>query len=163
MNDTNFVVIFLSALIPLAVGFVWYNPKIFGTTWMNACGLTEEKLQGGNMALIFGLSFLFGIFIAFSLMPIVIHPFAIASALGGYSMTEESAVVYNEVLTHIGGAHRSFGHGALHGGMTGILFILPIIAINAMFERKDFKYIAVNVGYWIVTLALMGGVICQFV
>ncbi|HRN41812.1 MAG TPA: DUF1761 family protein [Vicingus sp.] len=31
-----------------------------------------------------------------------------------------------------------------------------------MFERKGFKYIAINSGYWIITLGLMGGVICQF-
>ena len=39
----------------------------------------------------------------------------------------------------------------------------PILAINAMFERKTVKYIAINTGYWVVTLALMGGILCQWV
>ena len=33
---------------------------------------------------------------------------------------------------------------------------------NALFERKGFRYIAVNAGYWILTLMIMGGIICQF-
>jgi hypothetical protein len=40
--------------------------------------------------------------------------------------------------------------------------MLPILATNALFERKGFKYIAINAAYWIITLAVMGGIICQF-
>jgi hydrogenase maturation factor len=36
------------------------------------------------------------------------------------------------------------------------------VGINALFERRGGKYILVHVGYWIVTLALIGGVVCQF-
>jgi hypothetical protein len=42
------------------------------------------------------------------------------------------------------------------------MLVLPILSINAMFERKGFKYIAINAGYWIITLGLMGGIICGF-
>jgi len=31
-----------------------------------------------------------------------------------------------------------------------------------MFERRGFKYIAIHGGYWMLTLGLMGGIICQF-
>jgi len=48
-----------AALSTFVVGFVYYHPKVLGTAWMNAEGLTEEQLQKGNMAKIFGLSFLF--------------------------------------------------------------------------------------------------------
>jgi hypothetical protein len=43
--------------------------------------------------------------------------------------------------------------------MFGILLPAPIIAINAMFDRKGFKYIAINAGYWVVSFCLMGGII----
>lgn len=162
MDNVNFLIIALSALIPLLIGFIWYNPKVFGTTWMNVCGLTEEKLQKGNMPLTFGLTYILSFFIAFSLMPIVIHSFSVASALGGFNMTPESAELYQQVLTHIGTSHLSFGHGVLHGTSIALLFVMPIMVINALFERKNFKYMAINVGFWIVSLALMGGVLCQF-
>jgi hypothetical protein len=41
----------------------------------------------------------------------------------------------------------------------GFLIALPVLATNALFEQKSFKYVAINAGYWIVTLALMAGII----
>lgn len=34
--------------------------------------------------------------------------------------------------------------------------------INALFERRGFKYIAIHTGYWLITLAIIGGLMCQF-
>ena len=52
--------------------------------------------------------------------------------------------------------------GIFHGIITGIFLILPIVAINAMFERRGYKYIFINAGYWLVSLAIMGGIICAY-
>ena len=57
-------------------------------------------------------------------------------------------------------AFRSFKHGALHGCMTGLFFVLPVTAINGLFEQKSWKYILVTSGYWIVSLTIMGAIIC---
>ncbi|HQU61141.1 MAG TPA: DUF1761 domain-containing protein, partial [Saprospiraceae bacterium] len=57
---------------------------------------------------------------------------------------------------------RTFKHGAFHGTLNGIFFALPVLGINALFERKGWKYILLNGGYWIISLALMGGVVCAF-
>ena len=32
----------MAGLIPLLVGFIWYNPKVFGTIWMRAAGITPD-------------------------------------------------------------------------------------------------------------------------
>lgn len=163
MNDINFILILATAVIPLMIGFVWYNPKVFGNAWMASAGLTEEKLKDANMTKIFGLTLLFSVFIAFSLMPVVIHQAAVMSVFGGFKvMGSDLEPLYNEVIANVGGDFRTFGHGALHGAMTGFLFAMPILGINGLFERKGFKYIAIHTGYWMITLALMGGVICQF-
>ena len=53
----NLILVLSTALIPLVIGFIWYNPKVFGTIWMNEIGMTEEKAKQGNMAKIFGLTF----------------------------------------------------------------------------------------------------------
>jgi hypothetical protein len=55
---------------------------------------------------------------------------------------------------------RTFKHGAFHGAINGLFVAVPILGVNALFEQKSFKYIAVNGLYWIITLSLMGGVIC---
>jgi hypothetical protein len=31
-----------------------------------------------------------------------------------------------------------------------------------LFERRSWKYIFINAGYWILTLTLMGGIICAY-
>ncbi len=154
-------VLFIAALVPLLVGFVWYNPKVFGNAWMKSIGATPESLQGGNMALILGLCYLFALMLAASLMPIVIHQFAFGSVFQGDESTESAAYMKNFYETY-GTRFRTFKHGALHGTISALFIALPLIGTNALFERKGFKYIAIHVGYWVVTLALMGGVICQF-
>ena len=56
MELINFPAILVAALSSFVVGFVWYNPKVFGTIWMNETGMTDEKAKQGNMAKIFGLT-----------------------------------------------------------------------------------------------------------
>lgn len=60
------------------------------------------------------------------------------------------------------GLHRSFGHGAVHGTIAAVLAALPIISINSLFERRGWKYILVHFGYWLITMILMSGAVCQF-
>lgn len=164
--DFNIWVIFVAALIPLVTGAVWYNPKVFGTAWLKTSGLTEEEAASGNMAVIFGLSYVFGIFLAAMLLPVVIHQFSIASLMiteADFSVVgSESHTYYTEIMERLGDRNRAFSHGSFHGAFAGFLFALPIIGILSLFERRGFKYIAIHTGYWILTLALMGGVIAQW-
>ncbi|MEM1124806.1 MAG: DUF1761 domain-containing protein, partial [Bacteroidota bacterium] len=32
--------------------------------------------------------------------------------------------------------------------------------MNALFERRGWKYIWIHTGYWFITLALIGGLLC---
>ena len=61
-----------------------------------------------------------------------------------------------------GNNFRSFGHGAIHGIIASVFFVLPVVAINALFERRSWKYIMLHWGFWAVSLLIMGGLICQF-
>jgi hypothetical protein len=67
-----------------------------------------------------------------------------------------------DFLTKYGNRFRTFKHGALHGTIAGVFMALPVLAINSLFEGKGFKYVAINAGYWIVCLAIMGGIVGQF-
>jgi hypothetical protein len=49
MDFINPYAIIVAALSTLVTGSIWYNPKVFGTAWMHASGLTEAKLKTGNM------------------------------------------------------------------------------------------------------------------
>ncbi len=52
----NFYAVLIASLSSFFVGFIWYNPKVFGTIWMKETGMTEEKAKQGNMIKIFGLT-----------------------------------------------------------------------------------------------------------
>ena len=164
--SVNFLIIFIAALVPMVVGFIWYSPKVLGTAWMQAAEITEDKIKGANMAVIFGLAFLFSFFIAMAEQFMVIHQWAIYSILandpGMKDPNSEVSMMVKSFMEKYGTNFRTFKHGAFHGTLAGILIALPIIGTNALFERKGFKYIAINVGYWTISLALMGGVICAF-
>ena len=79
-------------------------------------------------------------------------------------MKEGSEVMnrLDTLMLEFGDRFRTFKHGALHGTLIGLLFVTPILGTIALFEQKSFKYVAINGGYWVITLALMGGVLCQF-
>jgi hypothetical protein len=57
---------------------------------------------------------------------------------------------------------RTFKHGALHGTIAAIFMALPILGITAIAERKRGKVVLIHAGYWILTLLLVGGVVCAY-
>lgn len=158
--DFNFYAILAATFVSLLVGFVWYNPKVFGTIWMNETGMTEEKAQQGNMLKIFGLTIVYSFLISFMLSGMVIHQFSVVGLVGGPDKVAEALPSYATFMADYGNAFRSYQHGALHGFITGLLFVLPITAINGLFEQKSWKLILVTSGYWVVTLTIMGAIIC---
>ncbi len=139
--DINWIALIVASLIPLVTGFIWYNPKVFGTVWMKETGMTEEKAKGMNPGKTYGLAVVFAFLIAFMMWPQVM--------LGGAPGEAHGAE----------GGFMTFKHGAFHGAMVGLFFVLPVFATNALFEMKSAKYVMINAGYWIVTMALMGGII----
>lgn len=166
MENFNFLAIAVAALVPLAIGSVWYSKIGFEKAWMASSGMTAEKIQQGNMAVTFGLTLVLGFIMAFVLQFHVIHQFQVfglvandPAVLDG-SMNSEAGKWFTDAMAQYGDNFRTFGHGAAHAGIfVGLLLVTPIITVNALFEQRSFKYIAIHAGYWIVTLAIMGGII----
>lgn len=143
--DINWLAMVAASILPLVTGFIWYNPKVFGTAWMAESGMTEEKAKQMNPGKTYGLAVVMAFLIAFSLWPEVM--------LGGAPDMPHGP----------GTEFMTFKHGALHGALMGLLVAMPVLATNALFEQKSFKYVAINAGYWILTMALMGGIINAWV
>ena len=145
MSHVSLPVSLGAALTALLVGAIWYNPKVFGTAWMKSIGKTEKDLEGGNMAIIFG--------IAYALSFVLAHLVQILIELTHWHPDEAGA---------IGHSFHTFGHGALHGAFFCIGLIAPVIIIIGLFERRSFKYHLINVGYWLVVMSIMGGIVDAF-
>ena len=127
---------------------------------MKESGLTFENLKGGNVLMIFGTSLLYAFFISFVLQYLTIHQTGAVGMIGGDSSIAKPS--YSAFMTDYGTEFRTLKNGALHGFMTGLFFALPIIATNALYERRSFKYTFVTGGFWIVCLTIMGGIICAW-
>ncbi|WP_308991743.1 DUF1761 domain-containing protein [Mariniflexile litorale] len=160
MDFLNPMAIIAAAVSALVVGFIWYHPKVFGKAWMQAAGITNEQIKGGNMLKIFGLALLFAFLLASALPGIVIHQMGVFSLIGGDPT--KALPSYEAFMVDYSEAFRTFKHGVFHGVLTGVFIALPILGTNALFERKSAKYIFINSGYWIVTLGIMGGIICAW-
>ncbi len=162
----NFSMIFVAAIVPTLLRFVWYSPAIFGKSWQQASGLTDEKLQTLNKPLAIVLGLVLGIFIAFSMTSTVVHQIAVMQILSdepNFGVSGEATDLYNTFMSKYGQKFRWWGHGALHGVLSGLFFIAPIIGLTALHERRGFKYVAIHAGFWIVCLAIMGAILCQLV
>ncbi|RMB63303.1 DUF1761 domain-containing protein [Dokdonia sinensis] len=141
--NPNWLAMLVASASSLVVGFFWYGP-LFGKAWMRESGMTEEKIKTGNMALIFGMSFVFAFVLSFMLWGLVMF--------GGGN---------GEI--HGKEPYLTFKHGAFHGALMALLFVAPILGTIALYERRSFKYVIIAVGYWTITLAIMGGIINAWV
>ena len=161
--EMNFLVLGLSALIPLVLGSIWYHPKVFGNAWMKALGFSEDKMKEGfNMPLVFGLTLLFGFFLSTALYTMVIHQVALYQLTMHFEKDPETQALLGQIMSKYGTEFRNLHHGLIHGFIGGLTIAFPIVAVNALFERRSWKYIFINAGFWIICMMLMGAVICKF-
>jgi hypothetical protein len=150
----------------MIIGAIYYNPKLFGNAWMKSAGLTIDQLKGSNMAKILTMTLVYSFLASSMLSFMVIHQLHLGSVLanepGINDPNSEVAKYLKNFMDTYGDRFRTFKHGALHGGITSIFFVLPMVAIPAMFERRSAKYILIHAGYWFISLCIMGGIICAW-
>lgn len=158
----NFYMWFVAALIPMIVGAIYYHDKVFGSAWKRSNGFSDADLEGGNMAMILGLSYLLSVLLASMVTGLVIHQANVFQMMLPEVMASgsEAQQQFTDLMAQYGDRYRDFKHGALHGGFLALLIALPIIGINSLFERRGWKYVLIHTGYWLITLALMGGLLC---
>lgn len=163
----NWLAVLVASLVPMFVGFIYYNPKVLGNAWMRASGMTEEKAKTANMAKVFGVSFLFSLMIAFVMNSLVIHQFSIPGLFNvkgqDPSPDSEEGKFLAMFFEKYGTLHRTFTHGMVHGIIYALFLVLPAIGTGSLFEMRSWKYIMITAGYWIISMALMGGIICAWI
>ena len=152
------------ALVPLVMGMIWYNPKVFGKAWAETIGMTEEQMNDpANKS---GMWKVFLFYYIFSFFSCIVFMWSAVHQWGAFGMIEGNVASagpsYAAFMAEYGNAFRTFKHGALHGGMAALCMGLFMIGGNALFEKKSWKYIFINVGFYFVCGMIMGGLICQF-
>lgn len=131
MSEINWLPVLLGALAFFLVGAIWYG-VLFSKAWQKAAGIGDEQLQGGNMALIFGLTFLAEVVIAMTLWHLIVRT---------------------------GASDRAVMMMAIGFGAT---IMTPAIGINYLYLRKTLAHFLIDAGHFIVGMAAMGGVFLYF-
>jgi hypothetical protein len=130
MESVNVFAVLVAALAGFVIGGSWYGP-LFGKPWMAASGMTKEKGAQGNMALIFGLTFVLNAVIAIG----------IAILLGGHRGL-------------LAGLHMGLFTGFFFIATTlGVIYLferrpLMLFLINAGYQVVNFAVIGMIIGLW---------------
>ncbi|EED35451.1 putative integral membrane protein [Luminiphilus syltensis NOR5-1B] len=125
-STVNWIAVIVAAFSGFVIGGLWYSPVLFGNTWMEAAGLSEEQVRSGNNAKIFGFSFFF----------LLVMSANLAVFLNTPDITWQS--------------------GAFYGFLAGFGWVFFALGIVALFELRSWTYIFVNGGYCVVALTVMG-------
>lgn len=152
--EPNFPALVAAALIPLIVGLIWYSPALMGRV-VSAGGAARRPA----LRILFFI--LLGILLTIAIMPVVIHQMHLFSILAGQPLAEIEAMS-GPIMAKYSSTYRTFKHGAFHGTLSAIFMALPILGVSAIAERKRGKVVLAHLGYWAITLALVGGVVCGF-
>ena len=128
MWGMNWIAVLGAALTGFVIGGLWYGP-LLGKAWQAESGLSDEAMKNGNMARIFGLTFLLNL---------------VASCILGHVMA-----TYGHPGLHI---------SAMIGFGVGLGFVATSIGVNYLFARKSLKLFLIDAGYWTVVYTAMGAI-----
>jgi hypothetical protein len=135
----NFLAIAVAALIPMIMGFIYYHPKVMGSAWMKANGFTMESMGTGPKPIWYLVALAFSFMLSFRLCMDVIAP--------GQDVAPD------------GHSYVTFQHGIAHGLINTLFILMPVLGTLAIFERRSWNWVFVNLLYWGLTLMIMQGIL----
>lgn len=135
MPTINYLAILACGVASIIVGTIWYGP-LFGKMWMAGMGfdkLTPEQQAEGKKKM--GLSYFLQFVCA------LIAAFVLAHVLWAFSIAMPTS---------------SFMAGLQGGIWVWLGFVFTVKYGESLWTGKAFKYTAVELGYWLVMLVIMG-------
>lgn len=128
-HQLNFLAILVCAGIIWIVGAFWYSPLLFAKPWVAIVG---RKMGEKPKGVVKGM---------------------VSSFIGDLLL---SLVLAHFVLW----AHaHNFGHGAFIGFLSWIGFVVSPLYPQSIYEGRPFRYFAINSGYWLIALVVVGGLL----
>lgn len=122
----NHAAVVACAVLNLVIGAVWYSPALFYEAWREENKLTEEELKRANPFVLYGVTFVFGLIMAYNL------------------------------AFFLGDSKTDWQWGLTAGFLTGAGWASLIFATIALFERKSWRYIFINSGYIVLFFSISG-------
>lgn len=136
----NYLAVLLCGIASVVLGSLWYGP-LFGKQWMALSGMTHEQIEQGkskSMVKLYALAFIGSLVMAY----VLAHALLFASAYfnaGGLSA------------------------GLMAGFWNWLGFIAPVTLGAVLWEGKPWKLWALNNGYQLLLLLIMGVILATWV
>jgi len=132
----NFWAVLVSAVVALILGMFWYSPKLFGPAWLKAAGISRKAAEKTHKE---GM----GKSMVIYLISLLVAAYVLANVIG-----------FTGAVTSLEGIQA--------GLFMGLGFIATASIGAVLWESKSWDYYFINVGYWLVSLAVMGAIIASW-
>jgi hypothetical protein len=128
MENINLLAVILAGVVNMIVGSFWYSPAGFGKLWMKLSKV--EMGKGGNMGLLYGITFVSALVQAYVLALVINY----AGAMGAVD-------------------------GAMIGLLLGVGFVATTYLNQVIFGNKPLQLYYLDMGYYLVVLSINGALI----
>jgi hypothetical protein len=138
LTDVNWLAIIASAVIVMALGFLWYGP-LFGKQWATAMGwqsLSADEVKAKQAEA---------------------TPGYIASVIGALL----TAYALSVLLTGV--ADRSWMNGAGLGALVWLGMMAPPALTGAIFQDTDKNVFWLNTGYQLLYMLVLGAMLAVWI
>ena len=124
--------IFVSGVVAVLIGFVWYLPAVFGTAWMRLLNVSPEMAESGKKKM--PLMALFGLL---------------------------SAMLVAYVMTYVNAAwgFTTWSGGIQLGFWCWMGFVAPTMLSQVLWEHRPFKLYLIDALYWLVSFLVIAQII----
>ena len=133
MIQVNLLAVLLAAIVSMIVGFIWYNPKLFGKQYMKLADINMKKVSQRETNKTHFLSFL----------SMLVFAFVLAMIFSFYNGMNALA-------------------GIIQGLMIGLGLVATIGIIDYSYARRPGKLYLITYGYYLISIVIMGLIIGAF-
>jgi hypothetical protein len=138
----NWAAFAVAVVAQMVIGFIWFHPKVMGTMWSKASGISLEDMKPKNPGMVYGLTILYTVLFTMFIMTNVTGP--------GQDVAPD------------GHSYHTFQHGVVHALILTGFVILPVLGTPALYEGKTKGWMIVQVGYWLVRLIVAAGILSMW-
>jgi hypothetical protein len=131
--DINFWTVLGATIVWFVIGAIWYSPALFSKQWIALTGHQMGGDKKGSIAQVMIISFIFSLIEAY----ILAHFVALGQAM-------------------------TFIEGAQIGLWLGLGFVAMPFAIDFIYAGKPWKLYFINVGYQLLGVVIMAGILAQW-
>lgn len=131
--EVSLISIFVTAIVGMAIGGLWYSQLLFGDVWMKLSGMSKKELAQAKQK---GTGKMYA---------------------AAFIVTFISAYVLAHFVQYV--TTTTFVEGMQLGFWLWLGFVMPVQSSIVLWENKSWKLFVLNTAYQLVSLLVMGGIL----